>query len=255
MATAIPLQAGSVRTRTGNRFFIGVAVVMLVVISLGFGKSFFLRPVFSDTPLPIHLVVHGVTMTAWYLLFLIQACLVHAGRIGLHRSLGVAGLLLGAGVVVTGVQVQFSAFPRMQAIGMLSTPEGMAAAVGFTLMGLAGLFAFAVVLVLAIALRRRPATHKRLMFWAAVLALGPAFASSRPLGQWLDSLVAPLLPFFPSDLLWFVVLMAYDWRTLRRFHPATYLGFAALAFYLIVVTDWMVRNEALRAYITASMRG
>ncbi len=51
--------------RPRSRFFVWSAVVMLVVIALGFGKSFFLRPAFNEKPLPLYLLLHGVTMTVW----------------------------------------------------------------------------------------------------------------------------------------------------------------------------------------------
>src|SRR5688572_32610405 len=77
-------------TRKRNRFFVWTAIAMLVVIALGFGKSFDARQWFNDKPLPTYLIVHGVTMTAWYLIFLAQASLVAAGRSKLHSKLVIA---------------------------------------------------------------------------------------------------------------------------------------------------------------------
>ena len=240
------------RPRQGrNRFFIAMALLMLVAVALGFGKSFYVRPMFSDKPLPIHLVVHGITMTAWYLLFLAQASLVAVGRTDLHRRLGLAGVVLALAVVVTGVIVNVRLVPRMEALGILSGADGLRQGAGFALGSLLGLALFAVVVALALLWRRRPAVHKRLMFWACVLTVGPAFANTRPLGQALDPLVAPHLPFFPSDLFWFAALMAYDWVTLRRFHPATYVTFLVLAAVLIGATGPIAGNAALQDWFLA----
>ena len=52
------------RTRRRGWFFVAASLAMLTVVGLGFGRSFFLRPLFMDTPLRPHLVVHGVLMTA-----------------------------------------------------------------------------------------------------------------------------------------------------------------------------------------------
>ena len=239
--------------RPRSRFFVWSAVVMLVVIALGFGKSFFLRPAFNDKPLPLYLLIHGATMTVWYLLFLTQAALIGAHRIRLHRQLGIAGVALAAAVVVTGVVVQLNVIPRLQASGEIATPEDLSRFVGFVLSGLSTLLAFAVLIGLAVFWRRNAGVHKRLMFWAVVWTLGPAFTNNRPLGAFLDPLVAPVLPFFPADLLWFVALLAYDWKTARRIHPATWLGFLGLAIFFLFVTDWIVGIGALQDWLKASV--
>jgi hypothetical protein len=239
--------------RPRRRFFVWIAVAMLVVIALGFGKSFYLRPAFTDRPLPTYLVVHGLVMTAWYLLFLVQASLASIGRTDLHRRLGIAGVLLAVGVVVTATQAQLGFIPRWQAAGLIATPEDMAFSVGFVLAGLVGHIPFVALLALAVLLRRQAATHKRLMYWAVVWTLGPAFTNNRPLGQMLDPLVAGVLPFFPADLFWFAALLVYDWKTLRRIHPATWIGFLLLAFYFLFVTEWLIGiaalQDALLAYV------
>jgi hypothetical protein len=226
-----------------RRFFIGIAILMLVVVALGFGKSFYVRPLFSSEPLPSHLVAHGIVMSAWFLLFLVQAALVSAKRIDLHRALGIGGMVLAACVVITGIDVHLNLIPSAIERGLISKPED---GLEIALSSLSGLLPFVVLVFLAVLLRRRGDTHKRLMFWSFVGLLGPAFANTRPLGQVLDSLVAPHLPFFPSDFIWFFVLMAYDWKTLRRFHPATYITFALLTGFFIFATPWIAGNETLQ---------
>ncbi|MDO9453832.1 MAG: hypothetical protein Q7J29_13345 [Stagnimonas sp.] len=237
-----------------NRFFVWTALAMLAVLALAFGKSFYLRPVFSDKPLPAYLIVHGVVMTLWYLLFLAQASLANIGRRDLHRQLGIAGVLLALGVVATGAFVHLNFIGRMQAAGVITSPQDVMRGMGFVLAGLASLVPFVILIALAVGLRRKAALHKRLMFWALVWTLGPAFSNSRPLGQWLDPLVAPHLPFFPSDLFWLAALLAYDWKTLRRLHPATYLTFFLLAFYFFFVTDWLVGSALLQGWLQAYLQ-
>ncbi len=250
--TTLSEPAGGGRNR--NRFFIWIAVAMLISIALGFGKSFYVRPVFTDKPLPVYLIVHGLVMTAWYLLFLAQATLVNVGRRDLHRKLGIAGVALAAGVVVTGVTVHLNFIPRNQALGKIVSQEDLSFAIGFVLEGIFSLIPFVVLIVLAVLLRRKVAVHKRLMFWAMVWTIGPAFTNTRPLGQVLDSLVYPYLPFFPSDLLWLAALAAYDWKSLRRIHPATYVSFLALAIWFIVINGWIVDSVTLREWLSAYLQ-
>lgn len=227
---------------------------MLGVIALGFGKSFFLRPWFSDTPLPTYLVVHGLVLTAWYLLFLVQAIFVSTGRSYLHRKLGIVGVLLAAGVVITSAVVHLNVIPRREALGHITNAAELSRNVDFVLGGLSSLIPFVVLIGFAVVLRRDAAVHKRLMYWALVWTLGPAFTDNRPLGQVLDSLVVPYLPFFPADLFWFAALMAYDWKEARRIDVMTYLGFFSLAFYFFFVTEWIVGVESLQEWLRAYVR-
>ena len=64
-------------------------------------------------------------------------------------------------------------------------------------------------------------------------------------------LCAPHLPFFPADLLWLAALVAYDASTMRRIHPATWLGFALLAAWFLWVMPWIASNAALQAALKA----
>jgi hypothetical protein len=249
MAESMTAERVGSRGRRWNRFFVWIALAMLGVIALGFGRSFYLRPVFLESSLPLLLVVHGTIMTLWYLVFLAQAILASRGSLRLHRRLGIAGIGLALAVVVSGAQVHLGNVSRWQASGLVLNPETLAAAVAFTLEGLLFLLPFVVLIALAVWLRRNPASHKRLMFWAMAWTLGPALSGTRPLGQFLDPLVAPYLPFFPFDLIWLAALMAYDWKTLRRIHPATWLGFGSLAAYFLVITPWIVSIDALHVWL------
>lgn len=244
MASSVDALPTLPRTRARPRFFVWVAVAMLAAAALGFGPSFYLRPFTDRAALQPHVVLHGVVMTAWYLLLLAQVLLVARHRVDLHRRLGVAGLLLGVAVFASGIQVNLAVVAR-------ATAEQLPMFLTFATMGIAGLLPFPLLLGLAAAYRRNPAVHKRLVFWAFVLTIGPAFAASRPMGAWLDGLVAPALPFFPSDLVWFAALLGYDLKTLRRVHPATWVGFLALAAYLVLGVEWLGGHAGVRGLVTA----
>ncbi len=51
-------------------------------------------------PLPALFYVHGLLFSAWVVLFLVQARLVAARNVALHRRLGVLGVLLAAAVAM-----------------------------------------------------------------------------------------------------------------------------------------------------------
>ena len=68
-----------------SRFFLVMAIVLFLPVAVGFGPTFFLRPWsgakdYLGGPFPVHLVIHGSVLSAWYLLFIVQTTLVAAHR-------------------------------------------------------------------------------------------------------------------------------------------------------------------------------
>jgi len=236
------------RARRRGWFFVATSLAMLTVVALGFGRSFFLRPLFMDTPLRPHLVVHGVLMTAWFVLFIVQANLVRVSRVAWHRKIGWASMLLAAAAFLSGVYVNLHIIGRAQREAEVEQARKM---VAFASESLVGLLPFVFLIGAALWYIRKPDTHKRLMFWAFAWVLGPAFTNTRPLGRALDALVVPYLPFFPSDLIWLVALVGYDWATERRVHPATYVTFVLLAVYALLVVP-VVAPAVARIIVTAA---
>ncbi len=135
-------------------------------------------------------------MTAWYLLFVAQTFLVRFGRSRLHQRLGITGAYLAACVVVTGIHATLQ-MPRhhVSADFPISAHLEQLPFLGIVAGNLVTLVFFAGLVGAALVLRRRPLWHSRLMFWAFVLSVGPAFGGggTRPLGP----LVAPLFGLFP----------------------------------------------------------
>lgn len=78
--------------KTGRGFHLITACVFLLLALAGFGRSYWLRLAdgsFGRAPI-YH--VHGLLMTAWFVFHVIQAWLVHRGRIQRHRDWGLAAL-------------------------------------------------------------------------------------------------------------------------------------------------------------------
>ncbi len=185
-------------------------------------------------------------MTSWQLLFLTQTILVAAGRTDLHRRLGVAGGVLAAAVVVAGVHATVSQ-PAFYAARGMEPPFPMEMLVVGNIFGF-GLFAGLV--ASAIALRRDTASHRRLIYWACIVTMGPALTPGRSLG-------ATILPYFPATfppeiaLAWiaWIALLLHDWRTARRFHPATIVGGMLILFIGPALVDWILQIGAVGAWV------
>jgi hypothetical protein len=75
---------------------------MLASVLLGFGPTYYLAGVFH-APLPSRIIhIHGAVFSCWILLLLVQNSLAWAGRVDIHRKLGLAGFLLACLMVVVG---------------------------------------------------------------------------------------------------------------------------------------------------------
>src|SRR5438128_1996163 len=89
--------------RFDHLFFSGMALLLLLTVFAGFARTYYLAGVFH-APLPsliIHL--HGAVFSCWVLLLLTQTSLVSAGRVDIHRRLGIAGFVLACLMGVLGV--------------------------------------------------------------------------------------------------------------------------------------------------------
>jgi FtsH-binding integral membrane protein len=232
--------------RRRSTFFLVASLLMAGTVFLGFLPSFYFRFQFRTTPLPLHLIVHGLIMTAWMLLFVAQTTLVATRRSDLHRRLGVAGAVLAAVVVLVGVFVT------------LATPgyfaeRGVVLPFPIEMLVVANIFGFALFggfVATAIVLRRDTATHRRLMYWASIVTIGPALTPSRNLGEMI-------LPYFPATfppevaLGWIAwsALLVHDWRTMRTFHPASVIGGMLLLFISPAVVDYVLVIDAVREWV------
>jgi hypothetical protein len=153
-----------------HRFFYGVGIAFSILVFAGFARTYYLKGFYGAPPLSLLVHIHGVVMTLWYALFLVQVRLVATHRVALHRKLGIAGVFLAGLVAVLASLVSLGLAKQRLAVHPNSTGAPM----------LLGLQLFAIVLVfvilisLAVYLRRRPDYHKRFMTLAMLTVLGPA---------------------------------------------------------------------------------
>lgn len=207
--SAVP---GPSRNAGERRLYTAGALVAAVVAFAGFARSYYLKGSFDTPPLSPVLHAHGLVMTLWFVLFIVQARLVAARRTDLHRRLGVAGALLAVLVVILGAVVAIDGArgglsPGLPPLVFLAVPLGM-------------LVVFAALVGTAIALRHRSDWHKRLMLLATLSLLTPALAR---LAIDVLGLKSPPLFFAMTDV---IILTWVAWDTVRnrRLHPAFLWG-------------------------------
>jgi hypothetical protein len=230
-----------------RRFFLAMSIILLAIVLVGFSRTLYLRPLFDPAPLPPHVYAHGAVLTAWFVWLLAQTSLAARGQRALHRKLGVAGALLGAGVVVANVVAVAGAGPRLRAV--LDAGELDPAFVIRAIWGDVGsTLAFAGLLAAALLLRRRPDAHGRLMLLASVSIVGQALGR---IGLWpvfagIEGFAAVLAI---GGLAFFLASVAiYDFVTLKRLHPATVWG-GGLRLLLLIVAIAISASERGQAIV------
>lgn len=165
----------SSRSRRASHY-LWLCLATSCVAFLGFSFTYFgpmLAGEYPEVSPTVH--VHGWTFFLWYLLLPLQAGLVSARRIRLHRALGYSSIAHAIGKNVTGLVVIGVQMEQAQQPGESPFWQFLGPAVFITLV------LFVVFYTLALRFRRKKEFHKRLVLLASTGALGAA--GFRVLGQ------------------------------------------------------------------------
>jgi hypothetical protein len=214
MATiAVPEQSAQQRERT---FYFRMSLVFLAAAVAGFGFFFAIGASSFASPWWVH--VHALTMVGFLGLYVAQSWLVHRGDLATHRRLGVAGAVVSVWLVVYGSW----AITQTIALGRIAP---FFTANFFLAMDWTNMAVFAGLAWAALAMRRRPDWHKRLMFGAMLSLMSVAWGR----------LILPQVFDQRGIVLILVVLlghvaaaMLFDRRALGRIHPAHWWTVGAL---------------------------
>jgi hypothetical protein len=170
----------------------------------------------SEQPRPWIIHLHAAVFTGWMALLLAQVLLVRRRQLPLHRRLGQAGIYYGVVVFLLGVAVTAVA----PASHVLNGEWTLDQAAGFVIYPAGDMLLFGTLFGAAVAYRKRPETHKRLILLATVaLMFAPVARWVGEAGPWV------LLAVWLSPAL---LAMAADWRRTRRVHAALLIGTAWL---------------------------
>jgi hypothetical protein len=213
-----------------GKFYVASAAVLLLVVLVGFAPTFYLRPAFGAPEfswrggapqLSWRVVVHGLILTSWFLMFALQAALVVGRRTAVHRALGWAGAAIGLAVVISGGLATPYRMAELAAQGRTATRPG-AAIIAWS--NTTSIVAFAILLAAAIVLRRRADSHKRLMLLASISLVQPAFGR---IFRWPVFAAPGLEGVMLSVVAPFALvgaLIVYDFLSQKSLHRATVMG-------------------------------
>jgi uncharacterized membrane protein YozB (DUF420 family) len=154
-----------------HAFYMAMAIVSTLVVLVGFGPTYYFKPIMTSPSLPMLTHVHGAVFTMWLLLFGIQTTLVARHRTDIHRRLGPFGGVLAIAMIVLGLMMAIVRARRGDIGGFTDAQTLLAFEFG-------DMAVFAILVGAALYQRRQPEAHKRLMLTATVSLLIAA------LGRW-----------------------------------------------------------------------
>jgi hypothetical protein len=154
----------------GGRLSLVYAAAIAAIMFAGFARNYYLRAWLGTRAITFMVQIHGLVMTAWVLLFLMQTLLVARHRIVWHRRLGMASAGLSVVVLALGLYTIDGSIARQQ-----PTADAALFTELFVVFDGISLLVFAFLVAFAIMKRRRPDIHGRLMLLAMVSLLPPAF--------------------------------------------------------------------------------
>jgi len=202
--------------RARSRFYVGLAAFMVAIVLVGFWPSYFGPLLRGNVTRPLVIQLHGIVFVGWMALLVAQVLLAARGRVDLHRRIGRLGIVYGWIVVAMGIIVGPAASVIHIRAGEWTRDQGA----GFLLTTFGDMLLFGGFFGAAIAYRRRPEIHKRLMVAATVALLFAAVGR-------MKFVASPGL----AALIWLSPIgvgMAYDGIARRRVHPVYLIATAVL---------------------------
>lgn len=193
-----------------NYFFI-TSLLLLFLSLVAFSDNLF-YDVKQDSNSDPKFIIHGLFFLAWFVLLVVQTGYIRKGNYKAHRTLGVTGMLVGLGVVISTFYVFVAVY------------KGWNAMPGFVKANRFLTTSFALLLLLAYLQRKNGVKHKRYIYVGTLYVLGPVL--DRVAGKL--GVVNDMSFILFEAVVWntlFLSLFIYDWRTLRKIHPISYIGF------------------------------
>jgi hypothetical protein len=200
-----------------EKFFFVSAVIMALILALGFSLQLAMKRSSFASPFYVH--AHALIFFGWTTLYVIQNGLIATGNTAIHRRLGWLAALFVPAMVVMGTFVTVALVQRGAAPFFFQP-------LSFLLMNPLSVLAFAALVSGAIILRRQTLWHRRLMFCGMAILTGPGFGRLLPM---------PLfIPFagwavFAAVMLFPLAGVIRDIRKTGKVHPAWWWGILGVA--------------------------
>jgi len=241
------------RDRMERLFYLFSSCLFLMIVAMGFQRFYLHGRAFgggSITPQISSLVVlHGIAMSTWIILLVVQSGLIVGGNRKLHMTLGVGGAVLAGLLVVLGLATAITSVHY--------NPDGYKDLWGarrFLSFMLTNISGFGILAGIGLTYRRRPEIHRPMMLLATLFVAGPAglfripFISGPILGA-IHTIIAAWTPMLILGVL-LVVLKSAMTRSLDRYFAGGFVGIvlACLLQVFVSSTAWW---SHVAAWVTA----
>jgi hypothetical protein len=224
-ATTAPAFAAAPSDRN---FFLILVILCWTGVLVGFIPDIFDHFLGHHAPWAWVVHAHAAAYVGWMALLTTQLTLIRTRNVALHKRFGLLGLVLILAMATLGPLAAFVMDHRH-----LNTPDSDPP---FLILQLGTVLNFTVAALAALALRRDPASHKRLILIATILIAAPA-----GFGRWIAPSIDRAMPhsilsfyiedFLIGDLMLLVILL-HDWLTRGRPNRA-----AAIAIPLAIASE------------------
>jgi hypothetical protein len=210
--------ASVTRRRSEHPFFVGSAIFALVLSLAGFLPGI-VDPSRRNGPMSVLVMVHGLSMLGWLVLYLTQTILAATGRLANHRRHGLLAVVLMTVAVVSGIFATLEATRRGADLsGDLVRWSGQPDFVAAMILPFGDILVFGVFVTAALLYRLRPEAHKRLMYFAIVAGF-----LSAPLVHIIGHFAAP------PAIMWTIVALLvasgiHDKVVRGRVHPVSWIA-------------------------------
>jgi len=227
--------SAALRTLGSERLFYVIAgSIMLIATVIGFrgflahGKGFGGGEITRQI-VPL-VVVHGLAMFSWVILFLVQSVLILNGNPRLHMRIGVGGAVLAGVMVPLGsLAAILSARNNPELYQFFGGPRFFLA----TMLG--EMLCFGVLVGVAVVYRRRPEIHRPMMLLASLMIISGSLGRCPYIGQY--AAMPPLYVLGPALVFGalLLVLQLGMTRAFNRWYTFGYVGFVIASIALIFI--------------------
>jgi len=161
--------------KTDRLFYSATALVFLLVMLLGFYPFYTHGTHFDGSPIDrgifLLVLVHGVSIAAWFVLFFAQSLLIAFRNRKLHMTLGWAAIAIGVAIASTGTLVAIRSVQLTPSFVFFDMKYPRFLLVMFTEMAL-----FTVFITAGIVTRKKPKIHRSMMLLTGLTILPGATA-------------------------------------------------------------------------------
>ena len=239
--------------KSDRYFYSSVAALMVAIMFIGFyafytrGTGFGGRVITPEVRGVV--IVHGIAITLWYLLFLVQTLLIAVKNRRLHMTLGWSAVAVGLTVTISGVltavrSVRYTP-PELVLFGMKYQD--------FLLVMLMEMAVFTVFVTAGILTRKKPEIHRSMMLLAGLSVLLGATARM-PAVMALFGGENSRGGFFAPVFVLAAIILVVRWAMTRRFDRWYAAGYVATVV-LYLGAEQVSRTDAWHQTALALIKG